>query len=66
MTKAGTGMQILTGNNAYDGTTTVSAGVLRIGNNNALGSTTGATTVSAGAVLELSNNIAVGAEALSL
>jgi fibronectin-binding autotransporter adhesin len=66
VTKVGTGTQILSGANAYDGTTTVSAGVLRIGNASSLGSTTGATTVSTGAVLELSNNIAVGAEALSL
>ncbi|NBS14698.1 MAG: hypothetical protein EBT57_07840, partial [Verrucomicrobia bacterium] len=55
MTKAGTGTQILTGNNDYDGTTTVSAGVLRIGHANALGSATGATTVSSGAALEFSN-----------
>ena len=55
VTKAGTGTQILTGNNDYDGTTTVSAGVLRIGHANALGSATGATTVSSGAALEFSN-----------
>ena len=66
VTKSGTGMQILTGNNAYDGATTVSAGVLRIGHANGLGSTTGGTAVSSGAALELSNNIAVGAETLTL
>ena len=66
LTKSDSGTLVLSGDNTHSGTTTVSAGVLRIGHGNALGSTTGATTISAGAVLELSNNIAVGAEALSL
>ena len=66
VTKIGVGTQILSGNNSYDGLTTVSVGVLRIGHANALGSTTGATTVSTGAALELSSNIAVGTESLTL
>ncbi len=36
--KAGTGTMILTGNNTYIGTTTVTAGTLQIGNNTASGS----------------------------
>jgi fibronectin-binding autotransporter adhesin len=66
LTKANSGTLILAGNNTHSGTTTVSAGVLRIGHANALGSTTGATTVSTGAALELSNSVAVGAEVLTL
>ncbi|MBI2814765.1 MAG: autotransporter-associated beta strand repeat-containing protein [Opitutae bacterium] len=63
---AGAGTLTLTGANSYDGTTTVSTGVLNIQNATALGTTTGGTTVASGAALEIQNNIAVGAEALSL
>ncbi len=61
----GGGLLVLNGNNSYTGTVTVSAGTLRIGHANALGSTTGGTTVSAGAVLDL-NGQTVGAEALTI
>ncbi|PTX97044.1 hypothetical protein DB345_07665 [Spartobacteria bacterium LR76] len=61
----GGGLLVLNGNNSYTGTVTVSAGTLRIGHANALGSTAAGTTVSNGAVLDL-NGQAVGAEALSI
>jgi autotransporter-associated beta strand protein len=52
--------------NDYDGTTTVSAGTLVIGNGNSLGTTAGGTAVASGATLALQGGIAVGAEALSI
>jgi fibronectin-binding autotransporter adhesin len=64
--KLGTGTMTLTGNNTYGGTTTVSAGVLNIQNNTALGAVAGGTTVATNAALELQNNITVGNEALTL
>lgn len=48
LTKSGTGTQTLSGNNTYDGLTTISGGTLKIGHVNALGSTVGATTLSGG------------------
>ncbi len=58
LTKAGNGALILSGNNSYDGTTTVkTSGVLRISHSNALGSTNGATVVENGGWLELSGGI---------
>jgi autotransporter-associated beta strand protein len=66
VTKVGNGTVILTRANTYDGSTTVSAGALTVSNATALGSTTGGTTVSSGAALQLSGGIAIGAEALSL
>jgi autotransporter-associated beta strand protein len=63
---AGAGTLTLSGANSYDGTTTISTGVLNIQNATALGTTTSGTTVASGAALEIQNNIAVGAETLSL
>ena len=60
ITKTGEGPLSLTGNNSYDGPTLVaSGGVLRVTHNNALGSTNGNTTVSNGAWLEVSGDVAV-------
>ena len=50
LTKAGAGTLVLTNANTYDGTTTISAGVLRPTNADALGSTTGGTIASAGSL----------------
>ncbi len=66
LTKIGSGTQILTGANTYDGMTTVSAGVLRIENNAALGTTVGGTTVASNATLQFSGGITVSGESLSL
>ncbi len=58
--KQGAGIWTLAGNNSHGGTTTVTAGTLALGHPNALGSggwqfgnTTGATSITSGAVLDL-------------
>jgi autotransporter-associated beta strand protein len=56
----------LSGNNTYTGATNVNAGVLIIGHANALGGTTGGTTVTNAASLGLRNGITTAAEALTL
>ncbi|MGL4634998.1 MAG: beta strand repeat-containing protein [Beijerinckiaceae bacterium] len=66
LTKTGTGTMTLSGANTYTGTTTVSAGTLRIENGAALGTTAGGTTVEAGAALAIAGGIDFGAEALTL
>jgi autotransporter-associated beta strand protein len=66
LAKAGTGTLILSGANTHTGTTTISVGVLRASSNGALGTTAGGTTVAAGATLELSGNVAITGEALTL
>lgn len=69
MTKDGTGVITLSGNNTYVGVTNVQAGVLRLTNSNALGAGTGvaanATAVYAGGAIELVGGVAIGNEALS-
>ena len=64
--KVGVNTLILAGANTYDGTTTINAGTVIAQNSSALGSTAGGTAVSSGAILQLENNISVGAEALTL
>ena len=66
ITKSGSGPLVLSGNNSYDGTTTVkTGGCVRISHASALGGTNGVTTVEEGAWLELSGGISV-TEALKL
>ena len=65
VTKLGTGALVLSGNNTYTGETTVTEGTLRVGSNNALGSTVGGTTVLDGARLRL-DNVNIGNEALTI
>src|SRR5207247_1558771 len=66
LTKAGTGPLPLSGANTYSGATTVSAGVLDVQNNTALGATAGATTVAGGAALQLDGSGLVVAEPVTL
>jgi autotransporter-associated beta strand protein len=64
--KTTAGTLILSGNNAYTGATTVSAGVLRVQSDTGLGSVAAGTTVASGAALEMSGGSAVGLESLTL
>jgi len=57
---------VLSGANTYSGATTVSAGVLNLQNNAALGTTTGGTTVASGATLQTQGGITVTNETLTL
>ena len=66
LTKLDVGTLILSASSTYQGLTTVSAGVLNIRNNSALGTTAAGTTVTTGAALEMQGGITVGAEALTL
>jgi autotransporter-associated beta strand protein len=66
LNKSGTGTLHLDTANSYTGATTVSAGALHVSHGGALGGTTNGTSVSDGAVLELSNDITVSGEGLVL
>ncbi|MEA3211482.1 MAG: fibronectin-binding autotransporter adhesin [Chthoniobacter sp.] len=68
LTKAGIGTLVLGGGNTYAGTTAINAGVLRATTSDALGLPGVATTVAAGAALELSgSNLSFsGAEPLTI
>lgn len=57
LAKAGSGTLLLSAASTYTGTTTVSAGQLRVSHNQSLGRTTGATIVNAGAQLGLAGSI---------
>jgi autotransporter-associated beta strand protein len=64
--KTGVGTLILSGNNTFTTGLTLTAGVLNIRHDNALGTTAAGTSVASGAALELQGAITIGAEALSL
>jgi len=64
--KIGTGTWTLSGSNNYTGNTDVTAGILNIQNNDALGSTAHGTVVDSGATLQMQGDITVGLEKLSL
>ena len=66
LTKSGTATLTLSGTNTYTGTTTVSAGVLNIQNNSALGDISNGTVIATGAALQLQGGITVGSEALTI
>lgn len=69
LTKSGVSTWALTSANTYSGVTSITAGILRISDNSALGSATNGTTLSGDTstgVLELTNNITVTGELLTL
>ena len=65
LSKVGTGTAILTGNNTFSGTTTISAGVLQLGNGGTTGSVATAITDNAQLTLDRSNTGLVLAGAIS-
>lgn len=69
ITRNGSGIQTLTGNNTYTGTTRINNGILRVGSNTALGATSGQTIISGNTgnsgTLELINGVTI-AEPITL
>jgi len=57
ITKSGAGTMVLSGANSYTGGTTITGGVLRAGSSTALGAAGSAVTVSAGAGLDVNNQL---------
>jgi autotransporter-associated beta strand protein len=66
LNKTGTGTMVLGGTNTYTGNTAISAGILQVNTNNALGTVAGGTTVSSGAALKLNAVNYTTAEGLTL
>ena len=66
LTKVGAGTWTLAGANTYTGTTTISAGTLKLGAASALGDVSGGVSVTAGAVLDLNGQNVAYAKALTL
>ena len=66
LAKGGSGTLTLSGDNKYDDTTSVTAGVLNIQHANALGSILQGTTVASGATLQLQGGVNFAEEALTL
>lgn len=64
--KLGTGTQTLSGANTYTGETTVTAGILQLANDAALGGTVTGTTVATGATLDLNGGRTITAEAITI
>lgn len=66
LTKSGTSVVALAGNNTYTGVTNVTAGIVRLLSNTALGSTAGATSVSGAAQVELADGVVVTGETITI
>jgi len=65
LVKNGTGTFAISNANVFTGTVTVNAGILRVGNGSALGSTTAGTTINGGATLDL-NGQSLGSEPITV
>ena len=61
----GSAILTISGSNTYDGVTLVSSGTFQAGNNSALGSTVGGTTIANAATLDI-NAANLGAEAITV
>jgi autotransporter-associated beta strand protein len=68
ITKTGDGTMVISGAsaNTFTGAFNINAGIVRVEKSSALGTTAAGTTVANGAALHLANDVAIGAEALSL
>ncbi|OYU95156.1 MAG: hypothetical protein CFE21_12680 [Bacteroidetes bacterium B1(2017)] len=66
LTKDGTGTLLLSGANTYTGSTTISAGTLKLNNATALGTVAAGTTITSGAVLDLYGTDYSTAETLTI
>ncbi len=66
LTKTGAGTLALTASNAISGAVTVSAGILRVDNDGALGATSAGTTAGSGGTLQLSDGIWVSGETITV
>ncbi len=66
LSKTGTGTWILSGANTFTGTTTVGAGILNLQNDLALGSAIAATSITAGATVQLQGGITVAGESITI
>lgn len=66
LSKSGAGVMELAGANSYTGSTTVTDGLLRLLNNNALGGSSGASTASDTGTIELANGVVVSGETITV
>jgi fibronectin-binding autotransporter adhesin len=66
LTKTTAATVTLSGANSFTGVTTITAGVLNIQNNTALGTSAGGASVASGAALQLQSGVTISGEALSL
>ena len=66
LTQSGAGTLTLSGANDYTGNTTVSAGILEVLTDSALGTAAGGTVVESGATLRLNSGANIASEALTL
>ena len=66
LVKQGSGTQILSGTNTFSGETTITAGLLTVASNTALGLASGPTNVASGAALRLADGVTIPGETITL